>query len=83
MESEKRLRTGQRFYGLLAIELEDGEVYMPNLYNIVNIRVRGMGGEDPGELAATIRYVDGSEETLHGADVREFLRTLSSVAAAV
>ncbi len=43
MESEKRLRTGQRFYGLLAIELEDGEVYMPNLYNIVNIRVRGMG----------------------------------------
>ncbi len=83
MSSEKRPRTGQRFYGLLAIELEDGEVFIPNLYNILNVRVQGMAVGEAGELAATIKYVDGSEETLRGADVRTFLTTLSAVASAV
>ncbi len=83
MSSEKRLHTGQRFYGLLAIELEDGEVYMPNLYNILHVRVRGMAPGESGEVVATITYVNGSEETLRGADVRTFLTTLSAVATAV
>ncbi len=83
MQSEKRPRTGQRFYGLLAIELDNGEVYIPNLYNILNVRVQGMVPGESGEAVATIKYVDGSEETLHGADVRTFLTTLSAVAAAV
>jgi hypothetical protein len=83
MQSEKRPRTGQRFYGLLAIELENGEVYIPNLYNILNVRVRGITPGESGEAVAAIKYVDGSEETLHGADVRTFLTTLSAVAAAV
>jgi len=83
MQSEKRPRTGQRFYGLLAIELDNGEVYIPNLYNILNVRVQGMVPGESGEPVATIKYVDGSEETLHGADVRTFLTTLSAVAAAV